>query len=178
MSSLKCVLGVNILKVSEILIPRQVSFSCLQPKNCFKYCLHSSSSELLTKMSSPKRYFINELPDYSPDRELSVSKDSIKANIMLLISEIESKQPPSVKFGDGGLYVGIAGIAYMFYYLSKSPVFNFRRDDFISKGLEYINQAEKYQLKKPIRDPSDSTGFLLGGSGVHAVAACLYQCAG
>ncbi|XP_075231159.1 lanC-like protein 3 [Lycorma delicatula] len=135
-------------------------------------------NEIDGSMYSPKRYFVNELQDYETGSISPWEGDKLTIEILNLVNQINLRQPALEKFGDGGLYVGIAGIAYMYYYLYKHPAFRDQKVQFLSKGIEYIKQAEKYLSGKPIRDPADETGFLLGGSGVHAVAACLYKSAG
>lgn len=144
-----------------------ISFSCVRG-------LKRVIAEDSTKMAPNKRFFLNNLPDYN-NQTVSVPQNWLVQKIQELISSIERHERPDVRKADGGLYVGIGGIAYMYYHLSKIVAFYDRRQEYLKKGLEYILAAKEYTCGTQVRDPADLTGFLLGSAGIHAVAAALYK---
>lgn len=127
-------------------------------------------------MSVPKRYFINTLPDYQEDSN-RFTEQNWKSKIHDTVNVITDRQKPSVKAADGGLYVGIAGIGYMFYYMSLSPAFVEEKSNLLRKGLEYIEPALEY-VQRHKADKSNKSAFLLGNAGIYAVAAALYHALG
>lgn len=127
-----------------------------------------------TKMAPNKRFFLNNLSDYN-NQSVSIPHIWLVQKIQELVSTIEKHARPDVRKADGGLYVGIGGIAYMYYHLSKIAALSDKRQEFLKKGLEYISAAERYTNETRIREPADLTGFLLGYAGIHAVAAALYK---
>lgn len=129
-----------------------------------------------SSMSSPKRYFINALQDYQGDGNSFVERNW-NSKIHEIVNVIIEKQKPSVKDADGGLYVGIAGIGYMFCHMSLSPTFAGERSKLIEKGLEYIEPALEYAERQK-NDKSQKSAFLLGNAGIYAVAAALYHALG
>ncbi|RZF48894.1 hypothetical protein LSTR_LSTR003274 [Laodelphax striatellus] len=126
----------------------------------------------------PRRYFINNLPDHVASSEVIIDEARIKDQILQIVSNILKKEPPSAKHADGGLYVGIGGIAYMFFHLSQNRAFQHEKEQFVAKGLEYIREAERFYSNKSSRDAGNIVGFLLGASGCHAVSAVLNHCIG
>lgn len=132
-------------------------------------------TEDLTKMSRNNRFFRNPLPDCYNNESVSIPQGWLVQNIQGLLATIEKGERPDIRKAEGGLYVGIGGIAYMYYHLSKIAIFSDRKEEYVKKGLEYITAAMKYT---PVTEPADLTGFLLGYAGIHAVAAALYKEAG
>ena len=72
-----------------------------------------------------------------------------------------------------GLYVGCAGVAYMFYYLANSEPLQHRREEYLIKARNYIEVALSYSMSKQCRDPLAS--FLLGNGGVYAIGALIFH---
>jgi hypothetical protein len=127
-------------------------------------------------MSFPKRYFVNTLPDYRVGYETSADKNW-NSQIQQTVNIITDRQKASVKAADGGLYVGVAGIGYMFYHMSLSPTFVGEKSKLLEKGLQYIQPALEYaECKKS--DKSQKSAFLLGSAGIYAVAAAVYHALG
>lgn len=129
-----------------------------------------------SSMSVPKRYFVNTLPDYQLDSN-RFTEQNWKSKIHDTVNVITDRQKPSVKAADGGLYVGIAGIGYMFYHMSLSPAFVEEKSNLLGKGLEYIEPALEYAQRHKT-DKSQKSAFLLGNAGIYAVAAALYCAVG
>jgi hypothetical protein len=127
-------------------------------------------------MSHPKRYFINTLQDYQGNANSSTDQNW-NSKIHQTLNVITDKQKPTVNAAEGGLYVGIAGIGYMFYHTSLSPRYAAEKSNLIVKGLEYIEPALEY-VERHQSDKSQKSAFLLGNAGVYAVAAALYRALG
>ncbi|GLH07166.1 LanC-like protein 3 homolog [Gryllus bimaculatus] len=127
-------------------------------------------------MSQPKRYFLNKLNDYDGE-EISVSENEWKQKLLQVVNVIKERQPPRVHDADGGLYVGVGGIGYMYYFLSQSPLCSVEKADFVKKGLNYIDASLSY-IDSHKGDHSQKSAFLLGYAGIYAVAAVLNNSAG
>lgn len=137
---------------------------------CF-VCQHS------TIMGEPKRYFINTMQDHAIGENVTIMESQWRTKILQTLQEICRGQPPLEADGDGGLYVGVGGVAFMFYHLSQSDVLTDRRDELLCRGLEYATAAIKY-VEKQREDPGQKSALLLGDAGVHAVAAAIYLALG
>jgi hypothetical protein len=127
-------------------------------------------------MSNPKRYFVNTLQDYRVGYEAFADKNW-HSQIQQTVKIITDRQKTSVKAAEGGLYVGVAGIGYMFYHMSLSPTFVGERCKILEKGLEYIQPALEYAERNK-SDKSQKSAFLLGNAGIYAVAAAVYHALG
>ncbi|XP_026740564.1 lanC-like protein 3 [Trichoplusia ni] len=128
----------------------------------FKYLL--STAPLGFKMV---RFFPNPYDDYKPGTSLSINKDELITQINEHTKNIAKRLQPTRKKVAGGLYVGITGVSYMFYYLSKNPLLSEHKTMYLQKALEYL---------KPALDASqDKTSFLLGDAGTFALATVLYK---
>ena len=125
----------------------------------------------------PKRYFLNpwlhglvETVDFV--QEYWVGKTSE------LIKLVTSKQTADARDGEGGLYVGVGGIGYMFYHISESPLYTAEKEQLIQKGLDYIKAALLYVHQNAPRRQAEECAFLLGPAGIYAVAAALHNATG
>ncbi|XP_047996476.1 lanC-like protein 3 homolog [Leguminivora glycinivorella] len=112
------------------------------------------------------RYFPNTLKDYTEGAEVSIAQNDVSVQIDEHIGTILKRLPPSPKHVEGGLYVGIAGVAYMFYHLSKNEKLAEKKASYRERALEYLNVA----LKNPTMD---KTSFLLGDAGTYALASVI-----
>lgn len=121
-----------------------------------------------SKMAYSTRYFPNNLPDFG--RGEVPPKQQIEKWCWEIVSCISAKQTKLSSDCDGGLYVGIAGVSYMYYYLSTLPPFAAKREELLLSAENYLNPALSYIEKS---SKKDKVGFLLGGSGVYAVAALI-----
>lgn len=65
---------------------------------------------------------------------------------------------------DGGLYVGLGGVGYALWYISK--ILN--NQDLAGKAEQYLATNAEYYNKARLR-AGDRVGFLLGSSGISAV---------
>jgi len=94
-----------------------------------------------------------------------------------VVNLVLAREPPLPSKGDGGLYVGIGGIGYMCYHVARSPICQSNKPFLVQKGIDYINAALQF-LEQNRGRRRDQCGFLLGATGVYAVAAALYHMAG
>lgn len=125
---------------------------------------------------APKRFFLNPLLDAetSSPETLHIPESTIRTMINDIENKIKGHIKPVVENASDGVYLGTAGIAYMFYHLSKTPSLSSKHKEFMTAALEYIAPALAVAERDSGRK-SDLPGFILGGSGVYAVAAVIYN---
>lgn len=119
------------------------------------------------------RYFQNVLPDF--DNEFMV-EPSIKLteSIEEIINTIKKKFVANDKNAHDGLYLGTAGVAYMFYHVSKVPALQSFKQQFLTSAIEYIQPALVLtaQTDNVLKNlPS----LLLGNGGIYAVASVIFH---
>ncbi|XP_065283219.1 lanC-like protein 3 isoform X1 [Dermacentor albipictus] len=121
--------------------------------------------------TKPKRYFVNTLPDYDGapiplERELWVERcrDTVQ--------RVFTHQGTGFDDCDGGLYVGVAGVAFMAHRVAQSPHFAGDRARLLTKAQTYLGHALSYCDQPQVRaDRAMQSAFLLGSAGVWALAA-------
>lgn len=129
-------------------------------------------------MNSAVRYFPNPKPDYEANIGTpKVSENQVKDYIKSLVADIEKLLPPTERNGGDGVYLGTAGISYMFYHLSKLPAFHDQKRDCLKKALQYLQPAVRV-TQATTKHNKDIPSFILGPAGVYAVAAVLYHAVG
>lgn len=126
-------------------------------------------------MSRPTRHITNKLEDYN-NRDVAKEVIGQKKELMEIVREIASKQPASECAADGGLYVGIAGIAYMGFHLNRISQLREDSNNFVSFGIQYLMPALKH-AEKSKDSTKEKSSFLLGNAGINAVAAVLFKAA-
>lgn len=121
------------------------------------------------------RYFPNPYPDYSsqsPPPDLKVYLTKAKMVAGFIIENIKQVEEISM---DGGLYVGPAGVAYAFWKLSRfvSPA---ESQELLKRAGNLVNLNLMHVQRPDLKnDKQNQVGFLLGSSGVQAVAALIYK---
>ncbi|XP_069178078.1 lanC-like protein 3 [Procambarus clarkii] len=129
-------------------------------------------------MFCPKRYFVNNLPDYTGG-DVTTDKGEIKRKTLEAVQTITQKWAKDGKNYDGGLYVGLAGAVYMLYRLSKMPEFAEERDRLLEHAMGYLKPAlENANHTRARGRKVDIVAFLLGNAGIYAVAAALFHALG
>lgn len=129
-------------------------------------------------MSTHTRFFVNPNSDYQvefgipelPLAEFQVSLEDI-------IHKIKSQLKPVEENGGDGLYLGTAGIAYMFYHLSKIPTLSNRKSEYLTIALEYIKPSISVASCISNRK-NDIPSFFLGNCGIYAVASAVFKAIG
>ena len=116
------------------------------------------------------RHFVNPYHDYD-----GVSTDVVdKSKVKRLIENFVSKLLHNRNYSDGDLYVGTAGIAFMFLKLHQSQVVDSLNSSAISSAKIYIDNAKSYIRGKT----GDSAAFLCGDAGIYSVSSIIHQCQG
>jgi hypothetical protein len=122
-------------------------------------------------MSAPKRYFTNKL---AVNEAAVTSLNLLKCSIIEKYETIIQKQAPDTRDAEGGLYVGIAGVGFMCYHLSRSPMFLDSKEALTAKAKEFLSASlEAVRQKKG--SSKDDTAFLLGNAGLYAVCAAVFN---
>lgn len=114
------------------------------------------------------RYFPNPYDDYKSGGVLELNKDQIIGQVNEIIGNITKRLQPTQKNVEGGLYVGVSGVSFMFYYLSKNPLLSENKGTYIEKAIEYLSPALETSA-------GEKTSFLLGDAGTFALAAVLMK---
>lgn len=114
------------------------------------------------------RYFPNPYNDYKPGEASTVDRDAVLNEINEYINNIIKRLQATRRNVDGGLYVGITGVSFMFLYISKNPLLSGNKSDYLQKSLEYLKPAIESST-------GDQTSFLLGDAGTYALATVLYK---
>ncbi|XP_018334169.1 lanC-like protein 3 homolog [Agrilus planipennis] len=139
--------------------------------------LFVKKSEEVAEMS-PKRYFINPLIEtVTVNEEVVITEHKLKETVQNVIGNISNNFKPTERNAEDGVYLGTAGVSYMFYHISKIPTFIDQKDVLLKSGLEYLKPALKVALKCAPRT-KDVPAFILGNSGIYAVASVLFNALG
>ncbi|XP_071112770.1 lanC-like protein 3 [Haliotis cracherodii] len=125
---------------------------------------------------SRARYFVNRLKDFKEGSEVVLTTSKWKEMSESLAKTISEKMAPNLDNCDGGLYVGNAGVAYMFWYLASCAAFDDKRKHLLEQAFEYFGVSLKYASGKSNRD--SGTSFILGTSGVYAVGSLIAKSMG
>lgn len=127
-----------------------------------------------------QRCFANRFDDYpgspaaAPDREAAVPL--VTATIERILRELPPLGGP--RGCPGGLYGGVAGVAYMLYHVAQCPLFAPSRDSYLRAARRVVDACLRYQEGCGEADADTRAAFLLGGAGVYAVAALVYRALG
>uniref|UniRef100_T1JC93 LanC-like protein 3 homolog n=1 Tax=Strigamia maritima TaxID=126957 RepID=T1JC93_STRMM len=151
---------------------------CGSLKNLLYIC--PSVKACQTNMTTPNRFFVNPYDDYKGG-DVVVKKDVLRDRLRNILQNIVDNQSRKLSDCDGGLYVGLSGIAYTFYYLSTLPAFIDKKQEYLKIASEYISIAMQYtqtQSSDTRSDPKTTVGFLLGNIGVHTVGALIKSAQG
>ncbi|CAH0401173.1 unnamed protein product [Chilo suppressalis] len=114
------------------------------------------------------RFFQNPYEDFKPGAVFAIGKDEVIARLNEHVQIITKRLQPSRKNVDGGLYVGITGISYMFHNLSKNPLLSEYKREYLEKASHYLKPALETTA-------GDKTSFLLGDAGTYALATVLMK---
>nr|XP_026696073.1 lanC-like protein 3 isoform X1 [Ciona intestinalis] len=121
---------------------------------------------------SHARYFENPFLGMEPTYKDTTHED-YKSRVIEMVDKILHNLKPTPANGKGGIYVGTAGIAYMFYYLARSGLYPDHKERFLNAAKSYIESALEYD-RSNISSKRKQIGFLHGEGGVHAVAALVF----
>ncbi|XP_036396635.1 lanC-like protein 3 [Megalops cyprinoides] len=127
-------------------------------------------------MMENKRCFANRFADYRGALCTGQGNEAIVPTVIATVEKILKKVPFDSNDCDGGLYDGPAGVAYMLYYVSESPLFSQQKDVYLKTAKQIIDLSMRYVDAEP--DKNMRAAFLLGGAGIYAVAAMVYKALG
>ena len=122
---------------------------------------------------SRSRFFKNTLQDFVPGSRVTIEPAHWVPKIKNLIDVIVKGMPPTFDNCDGSLYVGCAGVAYMFQYVANMEHFADVKGDYLTRARNYAEVSLSYCKSKKSRDPP--AAFLLGPAGVYAVGSLIYS---
>ncbi|XP_017775017.1 PREDICTED: lanC-like protein 3 homolog isoform X2 [Nicrophorus vespilloides] len=129
----------------------------------------------MTTSVAKKRFLVNQMPDFA-ENQVEVPTEQIIKQINEYISDIRENFQPTERNGKDGLYLGTAGVAYMYYHLSKVPAMGARREELLREAVEYLRPALDvctYEVNE-----MNIPGLLLGNCGVYAVASAVFAATG
>lgn len=124
------------------------------------------------------RYFINVKPDFqSQYGNPEIPETQLKDSVNDIVTKIQHYAKPTERNAGDGIYLGTAGIAYMFYHLSKVPTLSENRSEYLNRALEYLKPAIVVATLST-SNRKDVPSFILGNCGIYAVAAAIYKAIG
>ncbi|RWS29093.1 lanC-like protein 3 [Leptotrombidium deliense] len=130
-------------------------------------------------MNAAKRYFTNNAPDL--ETEANIDCELLTSRLRTLVELIKVKQTRNANTQDcdGGPYVGLSGISFMFWYLSQqTKLFSAEeRTQFLDDALAYLRPALDYaeNVDKCTTDKVTKVAYLLGNAGTYLVAALVFH---
>lgn len=119
----------------------------------------------------PSRYFHNNLPHIKYEQ---VDLLGTRRRCLSIIDELLKQQNNPCQRSlscDGGLYVGLGGLAYMLYHVAKLAEFENVRSHYLQIADQYIRIQASYDFSNS--DKNVKASFFLGKVGTLAVAAAL-----
>ncbi|XP_053695527.1 lanC-like protein 3 homolog [Sabethes cyaneus] len=117
----------------------------------------------------PGRFFQNTLQDYGGGQVLK-NDDHIRGLIQSYVNLIvDNTRPGRNSDHRGDLYVGDAGIAYMFFRLHEMGLFG---ADALQYAKQYVSNAKEKAVRYATR-AEERCSFLCGNAGIYAVSAAI-----
>ncbi|XP_015276850.1 PREDICTED: lanC-like protein 3 [Gekko japonicus] len=133
-----------------------------------------------------KRCFPNRFDDYKGSLLGGQCKETAMSLVTATVDRILQEVPP-LSGGEaasgpggcqGGLYSGVAGVAYMLYHVARCPLFAPARDSYLRAAKRLVDACVRHEEDWADGDADTRPAFLLGGAGVYAVATLVYQALG
>lgn len=132
-----------------------------------------------------QRCFANRFDDYAGSVAAAPDKEAAVPLVTATIERILKELPPlgggaagGPRVCQGGLYGGVAGVAYMLYHVAQCPLFAPSREAYLRAARRVVDACLRYQEAGGEADADTRAAFLLGGAGVYAVAALVYRALG
>ncbi|XP_052530268.1 lanC-like protein 3 [Tympanuchus pallidicinctus] len=132
-----------------------------------------------------QRCFANRFDDYAGSLAAAPDKEAAVPLVTATIERILKELPPlgggaegGPRVCQGGLYGGVAGVAYMLYHVAQCPLFAPSREAYLRAARRVVDACLRYQEAGGEADADTRAAFLLGGAGVYAVAALVYRALG
>ncbi|XP_055713050.1 lanC-like protein 3 homolog [Phlebotomus papatasi] len=118
------------------------------------------------------RYFKNKFSDFDGNSVVQVDKNRVCGLVEEYVSAILANTNDSRQDHRGDLYVGDAGIAYMFYRIYKSPVLKDKIPGALNLAQQYIERARN-NARHYAKRSDERCAFLCGNAGIYAVSAAI-----
>ena len=127
-----------------------------------------------------KRYFTNHLHDFDTNLTKEAIQSNYKSDIIQeidnIVGLIVSRVKADPRAEDGGLYVGLSGIAYGLFYTSQSSHLTAESRELCrTTAGKNLEASLEYCCKKSETKNCTGAAFLLGHLGVYAFAAVFYE---
>lgn len=124
------------------------------------------------------RYFINPYLDTTfSGAEPHIPRDDLYQAVQEIFTKIADKLQPIEKNATDGIYLGTAGISYMYYHVTKNLIFEDQKHKLLNEAIRYLKPALNVATYNT-RHPSDLPSFILGNCGIYAVAAAVHNALG
>ena len=126
-----------------------------------------------------KRYFTNHLQDFDDKLTKEAIQSRYRSDILQevenVVGLIVSRVKADPRAEDGGLYVGLSGVAYGLFYASQSSHLSVEIKELcLTTAGKYLEASLEYCRKKSETRNSTGAAFLLGHLGVYVLAAVFY----
>ncbi|GAB0095874.1 LanC-like protein 3 homolog [Sergentomyia squamirostris] len=118
------------------------------------------------------RYFENKFPDFNPNSVLQIDRDYICNLVEEYVKIIVQNTGNPSDDPRGDLYVGDAGIAFMFYRINKSQLLGEKIPGALDQAQQYIDRARS-NAKHYAKRADERCAFLCGNAGIYAVSAAI-----
>ncbi|XP_059618910.1 lanC-like protein 3 homolog [Phlebotomus argentipes] len=122
----------------------------------------------------PSRYFPNKFPDFDASVPVQVNVNRVCGLVDEYVGVILANTNNPNHDLRGDLYVGNAGIAYMFYRIHKSPVLRDKFPGALAHAQKYIERA-RGNARHFAKRSDERCAFLCGNAGIYAVSAVISQ---
>lgn len=135
-----------------------------------KFAESKLTSEKMAAAVAMKRYIDNPFQDFQEGEPIEIDTVYVISLIRYYVEMILGNTSPNDN-GRGDLYVGNAGIAYMFWKMNRSP-----QVSSMYPALEYAQRyirSAKGAARLFKRIPGERCSFLLGNAGIYAVGAAI-----
>lgn len=80
------------------------------------------------------------MPDYA-EGEMKLSEEELQNSVAQITTSILANFSSTDMNAEDGLYLGTAGVAYMFYHLSKVPALRKMKQNYITNAVDYLRPA-------------------------------------
>lgn len=130
-----------------------------------------------------RRCFANRFDDYQGNLLAAQGKEAalplITSTIERILQEVPALGPGAgLSCCQGGLYGGVAGVAYMLYHAAQCPLLAPSREAYLRAARRLVDACVRYEEEWGEPDADTRAAFLLGGAGIYAVAALIYRALG
>lgn len=99
---------------------------------------------------APNLYFLNKYKSFDSPETVDDFVEFLKKRAGEVAEVVLKNQGTNLADCSDGPYAGVAGPAYMCFYLSRLQEFSHKKDDLLAKAVEYIDAAVCYSKYDPV----------------------------